>query len=131
MTNNLKLYILFSLLWSIVFFAALNWGTAESSSRWPYITLSAVIYGSGFALVGYILGKQDDQSKARYSLEHAYSATSQIVSVTVGAIWIIFFRPQQSWFLLMYIPFFALLAILGYINYKKSIKGMDKKELFK
>lgn len=131
MTTNLKLYVLFSILWSIGFFAVLNWGTALSSERWPYIIIYAIIFCIGFAAVGSLLQKGDQQSKIRYSLEHAYSATSQIVSVVVGSIWLIFFKPKDAWTLALYLPFFALFAVIGYLEYKKSIKGMSNKDLFK
>ena len=131
MTANLKIYILFSILWSVCFFVALNWGTALSSDRWPQIVIAAIIYAVGFAGVGYSLQKSDNQSKVRFSLEHAYSAVSQIVSVIIGSIWLILFKSKDAWTLALYLPFFTIFAILGYLEYKKSIKGMDKKELFK
>lgn len=131
MTANLKLYVLFSILWSVAFFTALNWGTANSEERWPYILISAVTYGLGFALIGYLLGKPDDQSKVRYNLEQAYTATSNITSAVIGSIWIVFFKPQDRWTLAVYLPIIVIVAFIGYLNYKKSIKGMDKKELFK
>ncbi len=131
MTTNLKLYAIFSILWSIGFFYALNWGTSASEERWPYIVISAITYGLGFAIVGFLLGKSDDQSKVRYSLSAAYSATSNIVSAIIGSIWIVFFKPQDRWTLAVYLPIIAIVAYIGYLTYKKSIKGMDNKELFK
>lgn len=131
MTKKLKLYLILSIIWSVVFFTVLNWGTANSDVRWPYILVSAATYGLGFALVGFLFGKQDDQSKVRYSLSSAYAATSNITSAIIGSLWIIFFKSKDVWTLAVYIPIIVFVAIIGYFNYKKSIKGMDKKELFK
>jgi hypothetical protein len=131
MTRNLKVFAAFSLGWSVAFFAVLNWGTEASSERWPYIVAAAAAYGTGFALVGRWLGKHDDQSKVRYSLEHAYSATSNLISAGAGSLWIGLFRPQESWFLAVYLPLVLALAWLGFRSYQRSIKGIKSDQLFK
>lgn len=130
MTRNLKAYLVFSIIWSVLFFAVLGWGIANSAERWPYILLAAVTYGGGFGLVGYYFGKRDDQSRVRYSLGDAYGATSNLTSAVIGSIWIVLFRPGDAWTVAIYLLLMAVVAVLGLIKYRKSIKGMKNTELF-
>ena len=118
------------MLWSVGFFIALDWGTAEADERGIYIALAAITYAVGFTVAGYLLGKPDDQSKVRYNLKDAYAAVSNITSAIMGSIWLVFFKPQDAWTLGIYLPIIVLVGWIGYLNYKKSVKGMDNKELF-
>jgi hypothetical protein len=129
-TRNLKVFAGFSVIWSLAFFVVLNWATLNSEQRWPAILGAAVVYGTGFAVVGRFLGRRDDQSSVRYSLEYAYSATSHWISAVIGSLWMLFFRPSDAWFLLLYLPVITLLAWLGYRSYQKSIKGIKSSKLF-
>jgi predicted MFS family arabinose efflux permease len=131
MTRNLKRYAFFSVIWSLLFFTALNWGTAAAEQRGPYILLAAVVYGVGFALMGGFLGKRDDESKVRYSLGQAYSAVSNLASAAIGGVWIVLFRPEQLWQFALYSAVIAAIFIIGIVNYRRSIKGMSNKDLFR
>ena len=130
MTRNLKIYTLFCILWSLLFFTGLNWGTALPEERGLFIGVFALTYGLGFALLGYLLGKNDDDSKVRYGLSQAYSATSNFTSAIIGGVWVVFFKREDLWSLVLYSVGIAVLLAIGVYNYKKSIKGMKNKDLF-
>lgn len=130
LTKNLKLYLLFCIVWSLLFFTALNYALLMPEQRWPLVVISALVYGVGFWIVGYMLGKRDDQSKVRYGLEDAYSATSNISSAIIGGLWILFFKLESAWALVIYFLIIVTVAFIGYSKYRKSIKGMKNKELF-
>jgi hypothetical protein len=130
MTRNLKAYLAFSVVWSLTFFTSLNWGLVDPRYRWPYIIAASVIYGLGFALVGYLLGRPDDQSAVRYDLRRAYSAVSNIASATIGTLWIIFFQPSGRAGIPIYITILVAFWIVGGIQARCSIKGMSAEELF-
>jgi len=129
MTRNLKWYIAFSVAWSVMFFVSLNWGLDDPRGRWPYIAIAGVTYGVGFWLLGYLLGRSDEQSAVRYSLRHAYAAVSSIVSATIGTLWTVFFRPATV-LSILYIAIIVILALVGVAQARRSIKGMSNEELF-
>lgn len=132
MTRNLKLFILFSLLWSIPFFVALNWVQADSNSRGPWMLLFSTVYGVGFSIVAKNLGKRDDQHKVRYSLGVRYGFASLLASAFVGSIWIILWQPDQlGSFAFSYITAVIIGLAIAYYLSRKGIKGMPKKEIFK
>lgn len=130
MTRNLKLYLAFSLTWSVTFFTALNWGLADPRDRWPYIIAASVTYGLGFALVGYLLGRPDDQGAVRYDLRRAYSAVSNVASAVVGTLWIIFFQPSGLAGIPIYLAAIVVFWTIGAMQARRSIKGMSAEELF-
>ncbi len=130
MTHNLKLYLTFSILWSLPFFATLNWALVDEEHRWPVIWGAALVYGLGFAVIGKYLGKRDDDTQVSYSLRYAYPAVSNLSSALVGGIWIVFFHPEELWQLGLYLVVIALLIGIGLRQYKRSIKGMSNRELF-
>lgn len=132
MTRNLKLFILFSLLWSVPFFAVLNWVQADESARGPWMLLFSTLYGLGFAIAGKQLGKKDDQHKVRYSLGIRYGFASLLASAFVGSIWIIFWHPDQlGSFAFSYITAVIIGLAIAYYLSRKGIKGVPKREIFK
>lgn len=131
MTRNLKWYLVFSVSWSVVFFATLDWGLAGGQHRWP-LAIAGIVYGLGFALLGYLLGRPDDQSAVRYSLRHAYAAVSSVASATIGVAWLVLFRPPGMMSALpFYVIVIAVIAALGVWYARRSIKGMSPEELFR
>lgn len=130
MTRNLKCYLAFSIGWSVVFFAMLGWALTEPVSRWPFAAGGGIIYGLGFALGGYLLGRPDDQSKVRYNLGYAYAAVSNIASAVVGTIWIILFRPSGLVGVPVYLAVIAVFGIAGVAMHRKSIKGISAEDIF-
>jgi len=132
MTRNLKWYLVFCVIWSVVFFAALSWGLADERHRWPYLATAGVVYGLGFALLGYLLGRPDDQSAVRYSLRHRYAAVSSVASATIGIAWLLLFRPPGMMPALpFYVIVIAVVAAVGVWCARRSIKGMSPEELFR
>lgn len=132
MTRNLKLFILFSLLWSVPFYTALNWVQADEATRGPWMLLFSTLYGVGFSIAGKQLGKHDDQSRVRYSLGIRYGFASLLSSALVGVIWVIVWKPSQLQSFVLYFGTSIIigLAIASYLS-RHGIKGMPKKELFK
>lgn len=131
MTRNLKLYLAFSVVWSVAFFAALNWGLADPERRWPCIAAAGIGYGLGFAVLGFLLGRADDQSAVRYDLGRAYSAVSTSASAAIGTLWIIFFRPSDIVAVPIYLAVIAVLWIISAVQARRTIKGMSAEDLFK
>lgn len=130
MTRNLKWYLAFSVVWSVTFFTTLNWGLADPRYRWPYIVAASIIYGLGFALTGYLLGRPDDQSAVRYDLRRAYSAVSNLASATIGTLWILFFQPSGLRWIPVYLAVAAVFWTVGGLQARQSIKGMSAEDLF-
>lgn len=130
MTKNLKWYLMFSVVWSLAFFTVLDWGIADPQSSRPYVLGAAIAYGLGFALVGHLLGRPDDQAAVRYDLRSAYAAVSSLVSAAIGTLWILFFQPSAIRGIPVYLAAIAALWVIGAIHAKRSIKGTSAKELF-
>jgi len=131
MTKNLKLFALFSLLWAVPYYWILDWSIADMSGRWPIFAVAGVAFMVGFSVVGYLLGRGDDESAVRYNLRHAYASASCLPVVFVGSLWVILFRPLASMALAVYLAIMAVVLIIGVIEYSCSIKGMSSKKLFK
>lgn len=130
MTKNLKWYSVFGAMWSLAFFTALNWGLVDPRYRWPYIIAASITYGLGYALMGYLLGRSDDQGAVRYDLRRAYSAVSNVASAVIGTLWIIFFQPSGLVGVPIYLTAIAVLWTVGAMQARRSIKGMSAEELF-
>jgi len=130
MTANLKLYAFFSILWSLLFFAALNWGIADTESRWPAIWTASVVYGIGFSVVGKWLGERDS-TKSRINLRGIYMLVSFSISGVIGGFWLALFHPGELWHLLIYTAIATVVVGSIFYRYRNSVKGMKNEELFK
>lgn len=95
-----------------------------------YVALAGMTYGFGFALVGFLLGRPDDQSAVRYNLGHAYAAVGNIVSAGVGTLWILAFRPSAIGAVPVYVAIIVAFAAIGVVLARRSIKGMSRERLF-
>lgn len=131
MTRNLKLYAIFSILWSVAFFACLQVLLADPQKYSLLLTVTAFTYALGFALVGWLLSKTDDQSRVRYSLSWRYSLISTIASFVIGAGWVVLFRPSAWPSLVIYLLIASLFLMPEHLSERRSIKGVTKRELFK
>lgn len=131
MTKQLSKFAVFCVAWSIAFFAVLDWALQDEEQRWPYIWAAAITYGLGFGLSGFLFGRLDDQKNVRYDLRLRYSLTSTILSFVVGAFYIALFNPSSWLMLVIYVAIALVFTVPHFMASKKSIKGMDKKELFK
>lgn len=130
MTRNLKWYAAFAIVWSAAFFTALDWGLIQPRERFFAIIGASVLYGAGFWVMGYVLGRGDDQSVVRYDLRRAYSAVSNIASAAVGTVWILGFQRSGMAGIPIYLGAVALFWAFGAMQARKSIKGMPAEELF-
>lgn len=130
MTKNLKWYLAFAAAWSVAFFTALDWGLGDPRYRWPYIITASILYGVGFYVVGYLLGKHDDQSAVRYDLRLAYSAVSNLASAVIGTVWIVLFQPSGLPGVPVYLAALAIVWAIGITRARRTIKGIPAEELF-
>lgn len=131
MSRNLKIYLAFSVVWSLMFFAVLDWATADTHSRWWACALGGLAYGVGFAVLGYVLGRPDDQREVRYSLNYAYAAVSNITSAVIGTAWILLFKPEAYWWLFVYVPIVVFFIVYGLAVQRRTVKGFSDQELFR
>jgi len=131
MTRNLKWYLVFSVVWSVAFFAVLNSWLSLPAGAWPEIAVAGVIYGVGFAVLGSLLGRGDAQSKVRYSLGYAYGAVGNIASAAIGTLWVVLFRPGTPLDTVPYLSIIAVFAVIGAVQARRSIKGMSNAALFR
>lgn len=130
MTSNLKKFMAFSVVWSILFYTGLNWGVIDSEHRWPVILMCSLIYGIGFNLMGKRLGRADDGSKVRYSLGLAYGAVATLIPSSFGIAWLLLFHHQETWHLIFYLLPILIIFSYGMLLYRRTIKGMKKEKLF-
>ena len=131
MTSNLKSFALFCLIWSIAFFTFLNHALYDEEKYGIAIIVIAAMYGIGFGLAGWVFGRRDSQQAVRYDLGWYYSMTSTVVAFIVGAGWVAFFQPDKYLSLIIYLIIATIIQLPHYLSKRKSIKGIDRKELFK
>ncbi len=131
MTGNLKLFALFSFLWSIPYFMVLNWMLYNSDKRRIVMLPTYLVFGIGFSIAGHQLGKREDQSKVRYSLGLRYVLVAVMTSAIVGGVWVAFWQRNHFWWLISYVA--NVIVFLGflYIFLRRGIKGIPKDKLFK
>jgi FtsH-binding integral membrane protein len=130
MTQNLRIFTLFSLIWSLSFFATLNWCLENTSTRGPLILLASLIFGVGFSIAGSQLGKHE-QKRVSYPLGLRYGLVAGIVPSIVGSIWVLGWQSDKLGYLAAYIGAILLSFAIYIAIGKKTIKGITKKELFK
>jgi uncharacterized membrane protein YeaQ/YmgE (transglycosylase-associated protein family) len=129
MTRNLKLFTLFSVIWSIPFFIMLEWVLQNPDTRGPLMLLTSLIFGIGFSIVGKQLGKKE--KPVRYALGLRYGLIAGVIPSVLGAIWVLGWHGNQINYLLSYIGAIVLCILIYYVLNQKTIKGITKKELFK
>jgi hypothetical protein len=131
MTENLKKFTVFTVVWSAPFFFALNWGVDNSEQYGALIVLFSLIYGLGFSIAGKQLGKRDDDSRVRYNLGAAYGAVATLIPSSFGVAWVIGWQRKDLWQIILYLlPMIAVFTV-GIYQYKRTIKGMKKEKLFR
>lgn len=131
LSANLKRAYIFGIFWSVLFFSVLHWCLYQPDQRWPIIVASAITYGTGYSVTGYLFGKRDDQSKVRYSLDYWYSLSGTLTSTLVGGAWVLIFK-RDGWGGLVVIVAIILIQItLLRLLTRSTIKGMPRQELFK
>ena len=123
MTKNLKIFTLFSFLWSIPYFMVLNWMLYDSNKRGIVMLPTYLVFGAGFSIAGQKLGKRDDQRKVRYSIWVRYVTVAVISSAIVGGIWVAIWQRNRAWWLLSYVVNVAAFLVVIYIYSRRSIKG--------
>ncbi|MBL4625257.1 MAG: hypothetical protein JKY42_08990 [Flavobacteriales bacterium] len=131
MTTNQKYFGILNLIFSISFFYYLNSSLHEKS--YDFLTLSAVLFGLLIFIAGYILGYKDPIRNSRNNISFQYHLTTFIVVNSVGIPWLFISRGLNTSSLisasLQLFPWAIGLLIHFYFS-SKSIKGMDKEEIF-
>lgn len=130
LTTNLKKYLLFSILWSVAFFSVLHWALFRPEQRWPIIVAAATCYGIGFAIVGLVLGKLDPAHKSRLNLGLGYYFVSNLTSLIVGGLWILFYRTDKWLTLVLMVLAFTGFSAIAYFSSRGTVKGIEKNKLF-
>jgi hypothetical protein len=130
MTKNLKLFALFSLVTSIIFFAILDWMLKAPKSRGLIMGIVYIRFAAGFSFMGRYLGKRDDQRSVRYSLRIRYGTVAPLIATIVGAAWILIWHRQYLVALVIYLAVIIVcLAVMATFS-KVGIKGTPKSKMF-
>jgi hypothetical protein len=132
MTTNLKRYTIFSIMWSIVYFGALNWLLKTNGAEYTgIVAFVAVFYSLGFALMGHLLGKSDSTRDTRANLPLSYFRAACLSSWSVGTLWVLLFR-QEEWRLpVIMAVVFGFFLTISTLNSRRTVKGISKDELFR
>ncbi|AXT20725.1 hypothetical protein D7030_11875 [Flavobacteriaceae bacterium AU392] len=131
MTNNLKYFSGLTLIFSIIFFYYLYSDiTIQSYNKiWIY----AILYGMTLFISGLILGYKDPVRNSIYDLGFQYHLTTFIIVNCIGFIASLIAMGINLKTLLtsiMPIIFWGLGLLIHYYFSLKSIKGINKKEIF-
>jgi surface polysaccharide O-acyltransferase-like enzyme len=131
MTPNLKLFVLFSFIWSIPFFAFLNWTLENSNTRGPWMIAASTIFAVGFTLAGRQLGKRENKA-LRSPLALSYGLVAGVIPALVGCVWLLVWQPNNWLGMMLYFTGAIIVSLIIYcVLNKKTIKGITKRELFK
>jgi hypothetical protein len=133
MTKNLKLFSLYSVVSSVVFFAILNWMLYDPHKRGIVMGLVYVLYAVGFSLLGRHLGGRDSQRSVRYNLRVRYGITPAIIATLIGVLWVLLFHRARSFLivLVIYSAVVILCLAIGFAFSKIGVKGISKGKMFK
>ena len=130
-TNNLKYFGGFTLLFSIIFFY--NLYSAIANQSYDNIWIYATLYGMALFICGFVLGYNDPVQSSRHDLGFQYHLITFVVVNGVGIVslfsamglsWTTFFNAILS------IIFWGLGLLVHYFFSTKTIKGLDKDEIF-
>jgi hypothetical protein len=131
MTKNLKLFSLFCLLWSTLFYSILQWVSLNQDARVIPEIVATIVYTIGFGVVGTYLGKGDSIRDVRFALSVWYGVIAVLIPVAVGAIWLVGWQAGDRVTPFVF-AFFTVLALsTGYLLSRNKIKDMSKEELFR
>jgi hypothetical protein len=129
MTRNLKIFALFSFLWSLPFFAFLNWVLENSDRRGPLMLLASLVFGIGFSIAGKRLGHSDHEVVS-YPKGLRYGLVAGVIPSVVGGIWVIGWHKDHLSYLVSYIVSIFIGLVIYYAIARRTIKGMPKRKLF-
>lgn len=118
MTKNLKWFVAFSLIWSVVFYMSLNWAINETADLTPI--LLSIIYGFGFYIVGNQLGEKEGKVKNK-NLSSFYALSALFISFITAVVWITWWQPEQMSFLI-YLAAAYIVAIVIMLALRSSKK---------
>jgi hypothetical protein len=131
MTRNLKRFVVFSILWTVPYFAAMHsllLGSGVHSGPMTSVTILFVVL---LSTVQRNLMDRDDRRAVRYDLDLRYAIVAVMASSVVFLVWV-FAVPSHAVALLMGNAFAAAVLIaVNYFHGRSRIKGMSNEELFR
>ena len=131
MTDNLKYFSALVLIFSITFFYLLY--SALLAQSYNHIWIYATSFGVALFISGFVFGYQDSVRKSRLDLGFQYHLMTFIIVNAIG-IPSLFIAMGFSFYTLLtgvlHLPFWALGLFVHHYYSSRSIKGMDKKDLF-
>ena len=131
LTNNLKYFCILTLVFSIVFFYLLY--TALLAESYSNIWIYATLYGVALFTSGFTLGYNDSVRNSRLDLGFQYHLVTFIIVNLVAIVSLFIAMGINNETLIngtLHIIFWALGLLVHYYYSSRSIKGMDKEELF-
>ena len=135
-TPSLLKYTLIASILTLVFQVLLSW-TLDNFNYYPFIVLIGISYGLLMFATAYILGKKEADNLPIYGLAMKYHDSTFVIFFCIYMLWVYFgypaaFQKDSGIPLFLEIWFFVLLihSIIYSIGKKKTIKGLDKEELF-
>jgi hypothetical protein len=130
MTRNLKLFMLFSVVWSVPFFAVLEWMLQNPNTRGPLMPFASIAYGIGFSIAGRYFGRKEDKvSRAPIGLR--YGLFAGLIASAMGLLWALIWHRDHVSYIVSYLIAISLCFVIYFVLAKLTYKGITKKELFK
>lgn len=131
MTNNLKYFGGLTLVLSVAFFYYLH--SALHAQSFSNIWLFAILYGVILFIAGLVLGYKDPIRRSRADLSFQYHLMTFIIVNIIGIPWLFISMGLNNSTLLsaafQCVPW-SIGLFLHYYFSSRSIKGMNKKEIF-
>ena len=131
MSQNLKYFSGLTLIFSVIFFYYLYSSLLIGS--YGKIWIYAILFGTALFVSGLILGSKDSVRNSRQDLGFQYHLMTFVIVNSVGIISILItlgFSIQNFITGILSILFWALGLIVHYYFSLKTIKGIDKREIF-
>ena len=131
MTTNLKYFCGLTIIFSVIFFYYLY--AALSIESYDKISIYAALYGSVLFISGLALGYFDSVRHSRLDLGFHYHLMTFIIVNVIGLISLFIdmgFNKNTLLYAILSIVFWAIGLLVHYYYSSKSIKGMDKENIF-
>jgi hypothetical protein len=134
-TKNLLFFAIGLCFWTILFRFGLSY-TIEEQLGWWILTIS-LLYGLGCFLLGWLFGRRDRAELPLYDIGFRFNFMTFLICSLVGELWFVFdfnatHEPVKTvhittlwWGVGIFVHFIFYL-----ISRKRTIKGLDTKELF-
>lgn len=126
--KNIMLFSVLTLLYTVGFYSLLE--RLLSTEKWNFILIIIVVYILLMLSTGKLLGDKED-TLVRSDNGFTYHAATFLIVNAVGFGWILIFRPTNILYQVISSLSWFVGLLVHYVESKKSLKGYDKKEVFK